>query len=87
MNLCFESQFLAWGMRDLEDYKMSAVNSPHLEVEIADCKLKLDKIKSMKKHGNFENPHKFIDVMLPVEALYLPPINIRVLDNRCVLRN
>ena len=43
----------------------------------------MEKIKSVKKHANFDNPRNYLDVMLPVEELYLPPINIRVLDNRC----
>ena len=44
--------------------------------------LVMDKIKSVKKHANFKNPQNFIDVWLPVNELYLPPINIRVMDNR-----
>lgn len=88
--VCYDSeiieylQFLTWGLRELKDYKLQSVDSPHLEVELAGKTLAMDKIKSVKKHANFDNPHNFIDVMLPVEELYLPPINIRLLDNRWI---
>jgi hypothetical protein len=75
-------QFLAWGLRELADFKLQSVDSPHLEIEVGGATLVMDKIKSVKKHANFTNPQLFLDVMLPVEELYLPPINIRVLDNR-----
>ena len=76
------SQFLTWGLRELADYKLQSVDSPHLEIEIGGETLVMEKIKSVKKHANFKNPQNFIDVMLPVDELYLPPINIRILDNR-----
>ncbi|XP_063694280.1 myoferlin-like isoform X6 [Bolinopsis microptera] len=75
-------EFLTWGLRELEDFKLSAVDSPHLEIEVGGEVLTMEKIKSVKKHANFKNPQNYIDVMLPVNELYLPPINIRVLDNR-----
>ena len=53
-----------------------------MEVELGGRTLVMDKIKSVKQHANFDNPHNFIDVMLPIEEIYLPPINIRVMDNR-----
>ena len=46
----------------------------------------IEKIDSVKKHPNFLSPHAFIDVMLPVEEEFLPPLNIRILDNRSVYR-
>ena len=64
---------------------MLPVDSPHVEIEIGGETLCLDKIKSVKQHSNFDNPHNFIDVMLPSEDLYMPPINIRILDNRYCL--
>ena len=70
-------EILTWGLRKLLDYKFQAVDSPHLEIEIGGSTLAVHKIKSIKKHSNFENPHNFIDVMLPKEELYMPPINIR----------
>ena len=76
-------QFLTWGLRELKDFKQNSVNSPHLEIEVGGQTLVIKKIESVKKHANFDNPRNYLDVMLPVEELYLPPINIRVLDNRC----
>ena len=42
----------------------------------------IDKITSVKRHPNFASPHAYIDVELPEKEEFLPPINLRILDNR-----
>merc|ERR1712226_595578 len=39
-------------------------------------------IKSVAKNPNFSEPVLFLDVLLPKEELYTPPMNIRCRDNR-----
>ena len=73
---------LTWGLRQLKDYKMIPVDSPQIDIEVGGKTLVVDKITSLKKHPNFAVPHQYIDVWLPTNQEYLPPINIRVLDNR-----
>lgn len=41
-----------------------------------------DIIKNTNKNPNFDKPLIFLDVMLPKEELYMPPMNMRVRDHR-----
>lgn len=66
----------------MKDYKMLPVESPHIDIEIGGEKISVDKIISYKNHPNFVSPYEFFDVWLPEAIEYLPPINIRVMDNR-----
>lgn len=34
------------------------------------------------KNPNFDEPWLFLDVMLPKEELYMPPLNVRMRDRR-----
>ena len=68
----------------MKDYKMLPVESPHIDIEVGGERISVEKITSCKHHPNFNNPYEFFDVWLPVEEEYLPPINIRVMDNRSV---
>ena len=76
------SQVLTWGVRQLKDYKMLPIESPHADIEIGGETITIDKIPSLKKHPNFAVPFVYFDVWLPVREEFLPPINIRVMDNR-----
>ena len=66
----------------MKDYKMIPIDSPHIDIEVGGQTLQIDKIDSLKKHPNFASPHAYVDVELPVNEEFLPPINIRVMDNR-----
>ena len=66
----------------MKDYKMMPVESPSLDIEVGGKTLRVEKIDSVKRHPNFNIPHDYIDVFLPIKEEFLPPINIRILDNR-----
>ena len=61
---------------------MMAIDSPHADIEIGGETVTIEKIPSLKKHPNFAIPYVFFDVWLPIKEEFLPPINIRVMDNR-----
>ena len=66
----------------MKDYKMMPVESPSVDIEVGGERITVEKIVSCKNHPNFGSPYEFFDVWLPVAEEYLPPINIRVMDNR-----
>ncbi|XP_063717418.1 myoferlin-like isoform X4 [Symsagittifera roscoffensis] len=75
-------EVLCWGVRNMKKYQLSAVNSPSIEFECGGHLLHSDVIRSVAKNPNFSQPVLFLDVLLPKEELYTPPMNIRCRDNR-----
>lgn len=53
-----------------------------IEFEIGGHQVQSDIIKNTNKNPNFDKPLIFLDVMLPKEELYMPPMNMRVRDHR-----
>ena len=66
----------------MKKFQLAAVNSPSIEIECGGVVLSTIKIKNAKKNPNFETSSMLFDVFLPVEELYTPPLNIRLLDHR-----
>ncbi|TPP67098.1 Myoferlin [Fasciola gigantica] len=75
-------EILCWGVRNMAKYQLASVNSPSVEFEINGVVRESNVIKSVKHHPNFKDPFLFLDVMLPEEPAYMPPLNISVRDHR-----
>ncbi|KXJ28698.1 Myoferlin [Exaiptasia diaphana] len=75
-------EVLCWGVRNMKKYQLANVTSPSVEFECGGHVIQSEVIKNTQKTPNFENPLFFFDVMLPKEELYIPPMNIKVRDNR-----
>ncbi|KAH8869934.1 Myoferlin [Schistosoma japonicum] len=75
-------EILCWGVRGMRKYKLASVNSPSVEFEIGGKVVESTIIKNVKKNPNFKSPLLFLDVLLPKEEIYLPPMNICVRDHR-----
>ncbi|XP_067857650.1 myoferlin-like [Heptranchias perlo] len=75
-------EILAWGLRNMKNYNMLRVTSPSLVVECSGEMIQTPPIKNYRKNPNFSNPIYFITVFLPVDAVYSPPIVLKVIDSR-----
>ncbi|KAG8550730.1 hypothetical protein GDO81_022142 [Engystomops pustulosus] len=75
-------EVLAWGLRNLKSYQLASVTSPSLVVECGDEMIQSCVIKNVKKNPNFDVCVLFVEVRLPREDLYCPPIIVKVIDNR-----
>uniref|UniRef100_A0A5F8GS56 Dysferlin n=1 Tax=Monodelphis domestica TaxID=13616 RepID=A0A5F8GS56_MONDO len=63
-------------------YQLASITSPSLIVECGDQVVQSCVIKNIKKNPNFDVSTLFMDVRLPREELYCPPIVLKVIDNR-----
>ena len=75
-------EVLTWGVRHMKKFQLASINNPSVEIECGGEMRSTPKIKNAKKNPNFETTSLFFDVYLPVEELYMPPLNIRLLDHR-----
>uniref|UniRef100_A0A8D8QAC2 Otoferlin n=1 Tax=Cacopsylla melanoneura TaxID=428564 RepID=A0A8D8QAC2_9HEMI len=78
----YRIEVLFWGLRDLKRVHFMSVDKPRVDIECAGHILYSSVIQNAKKNPNFSTPVKFLELELPEQELYRPPLTIRVVDCR-----
>ncbi|XP_054274223.1 otoferlin-like [Macrosteles quadrilineatus] len=78
----YRIEVLFWGLRDLKRVHLMTVDKPRVDIECAGHILYSSVIQNAKKNPNFGTPVKFLELELPEQELYRPPLTIRCVDCR-----
>ncbi|KAG5866594.1 hypothetical protein JTB14_013113 [Gonioctena quinquepunctata] len=78
----YRIEVLFWGLRDLKRIHLLTVDKPRVDIECSGNILYSSIIQNSKKNPNFSTPVKFLDLDLPEQELYRPPLTIRAVDCR-----
>ncbi|PSN37731.1 Otoferlin [Blattella germanica] len=78
----YRIEVLFWGLRDLKRVHLMTVDKPRVDIECAGHILYSSVIQNAKKNPNFGTPVKFLELELPEQELYRPPLTIRAVDCR-----
>lgn len=78
----YRIEVLFWGLRDLKRIHLLTVDKPRVDIECAGHILYSSIIQNAKKNPNFSTPVKFLELDLPEQELYRPPLTIRAVDCR-----
>ncbi|XP_073975608.1 otoferlin-like isoform X1 [Rhodnius prolixus] len=78
----YRLEVLFWGLRDLKRVHLLTVDKPRVDIECAGHILYSSVIHNAKKNPNFATPVKYLELELPEQELYQPPLTIRAVDCR-----
>ncbi|XP_077991096.1 otoferlin-like isoform X2 [Glandiceps talaboti] len=78
----YRIEILFWGVRMMKRLQLMPVDSPKVDIEIGGNTVHSSMILNTSKNPNFSNPLTYIDLELPANEDYCPPVNIRVMDCR-----
>ena len=73
---------LLWGVRDMKKFELTSVNQPFVRLSCGDRMIDSEPIKNSKLNPNFPKPSIHLECELPIESIYMPPLQIQVLDKR-----
>ncbi|XP_038552062.1 fer-1-like protein 4 [Micropterus salmoides] len=78
----FRIEVLFWGLRELKRVELFEVTRPFVRMECAGRQLESEEIESYKTHPNFKELVRCIDVELPEQAYFHPPLMLFVVEHR-----
>lgn len=78
----YRVEVLFWGLRNVKRIHLLTVDRPRVDIECAGHIIYSTVIQNAKRNPNFSSPVKYVDVELPDQNLYRPPLTIRVVDCR-----
>lgn len=75
-------EVMFWGVRELRKVQFMSVDHPRVDLECSGKLVSSNRIEFIEKNSNFEEPVTYMDVDLPDNTNFWPPITIRVVDCR-----
>ncbi|KAJ9592735.1 hypothetical protein L9F63_015615, partial [Diploptera punctata] len=74
----FRMEVLFWGLRDMKKMNMFTVKKPQVTAECHDQELHSTILANVNHNPNFTQPLQLLDLQLPKQAIYHPPLTFTI---------
>ena len=78
----YRLEVMFWGVRELRRIQLLSVDHPRVDLECAGSVISSKRLENIERNCNFEHAVTFMDVDLPDNENFWPPITLRVIDCR-----
>ncbi|XP_066595937.1 otoferlin [Prorops nasuta] len=78
----YRLEVVFWGVRDMARINCIPVRRPTIIVGCSGMRIKSEILRNARKLSNFTKSHILIDLNMPDEDIYLPPVTIKAYDAR-----
>ncbi|GFT88061.1 otoferlin [Nephila pilipes] len=75
-------EILFWGLRELKRANWKYIDRPRIDVDCAGNILYSSVLLNYRQHSNFHNTVEYMDLELPEQEEYLPPITFKLIDTK-----
>ncbi|GFR33042.1 otoferlin, partial [Trichonephila clavata] len=75
-------EILFWGLRELKRVHWKHIDRPRIDVDCAGKILHSSVIFNYRQHSNFHNTVDYVDLELPEQKEYLPPVTFKLIDTK-----
>ncbi|XP_023290146.1 LOW QUALITY PROTEIN: otoferlin [Orussus abietinus] len=75
-------EIIFWGVRDMKRVHLLPVLKPKIIIETGGVHVNSEIMESAKKFCNFQKTHVVIDLEMPDNDIYYPPVSIKAYDSR-----
>ncbi|KAK0090744.1 hypothetical protein PV325_006303 [Microctonus aethiopoides] len=74
-------EIIFWGVRDMKKINNARINKPRIVIECCGIHVNSEVMENAKKFSNFRENHVIIDLDLPQQQIYYPPLTIKIYNS------
>ncbi|KAK0180464.1 hypothetical protein PV327_006103 [Microctonus hyperodae] len=74
-------EIIFWGVRDMKKINNTRINKPRIVIECCGIYMNSEVIENAKKFCNFRENHVIIDLDLPEQNIYYPPLTMKIYNS------
>ncbi|KAL7306383.1 hypothetical protein TKK_0001807 [Trichogramma kaykai] len=78
----YRLEVIFWGIRDFKRLNLISVTKPKLVVRCGEARLESSVMENAARLPNFPDIHAMLDLNMPEEEIYYPPIMIKAFESR-----